>query len=119
MKTLLYIFLGGGAGSVFRFLISGYTQKWWVYNSFPMGTFLVNLLGCFLIGIFSTSFLKNDSLRFFLIAGFCGGFTTFSALSAESFSLWQSGNYTILLLYILLSILAGIVAVMLGMKISS
>lgn len=117
MKTIFYIFLGGGAGSVLRFLISNYTQKLWNVNTFPMGTFIVNLLGCFLIGFFSSYFLKIDNqLKFLLITGFCGGFTTFSTFSAENYSLWQAGNYGILFLYLILSVVLGILAVILGLQ---
>ena len=117
MKNLLYIFLGGGFGSVLRFLVSNYTQKFWSVNSFPVGTFVVNILGCFLIGIFSGYFLKADHyLKFLLITGFCGGFTTFSTFSAENITLWENGNYFILISYILLSVIAGFGAVYLGMK---
>ncbi|UJF29284.1 fluoride efflux transporter CrcB [Kaistella sp. 97-N-M2] len=119
MKNLVYIFLGGGFGSVLRFLISNYTQKLWNISSFPMGTFVVNMLGCFLIGVFTTYFIRIDSsLKFLLITGFCGGFTTFSTFSAENFSLWQSGNYFILGLYILLSIIVGLIAVYLGLQVA-
>lgn len=119
MKVLIYIFLGGGFGSVLRFLISNYTQKLWNINDFPMGTFVVNTLGCFLIGVFSSYFLKIDNhLKFLLIAGFCGGFTTFSTFSAENWSLWQSGNYFILAIYILGSIVFGFLAVAAGFKIA-
>jgi len=84
-----------------------------------MGTFLVNIIGCFLIGIFSSYFLKADNyLKFLLITGFCGGFTTFSTFSAENISLWESGNYFILAGYILLSIVAGFGAVYLGLHLS-
>lgn len=115
MKSLIYIFIGGGLGSVLRFVISTYTQKLWSINSFPMGTFVVNIIGCFLIGIFSAYFLKADNdLKFLLIAGFCGGFTTFSAFSAENYSLWQNGSYFILLSYVILSVLVGILAVYWG-----
>ncbi|QOR74359.1 fluoride efflux transporter CrcB [Cruoricaptor ignavus] len=115
MKQILYIFLGGGLGSVLRFLISKHTQKLWNISSFPVGTFVVNIIGCFLIGLFSAYFFKTDSqLKFFMIAGFCGGFTTFSTFSAENYSLWQSGNSFVLVAYVLLSVFVGLAAVFVG-----
>jgi CrcB protein len=115
MKILLYVFLGGGLGSVFRFLISNYTQKLWNIKDFPLGTFTVNILGCFLIGLASAYFLKVDNcLKFLIITGFCGGFTTFSAFSIENYGLWQEGNYFILATYIILSVLLGLMAVFAG-----
>ena len=119
MRNLVYIFLGGGCGSVLRFVVSNYTQKLWNINSFPMGTFVVNIIGCFLIGVFSSYFIKIDSyLKFLLITGFCGGFTTFSTFSAENISLWENGNYAMLICYILLSVIVGFGAVYLGLNIS-
>ncbi|MGZ5188615.1 MAG: fluoride efflux transporter CrcB [Kaistella sp.] len=119
MRNLFYIFIGGGLGSVLRFLVSNHTQKLWSINSFPMGTFVVNMIGCFLIGVFSAYFLKVDNyLKFLLITGFCGGFTTFSTFSAENISLWENGNYIMLAFYILLSVIIGFGAVYLGLNIS-
>ena len=117
MRNLVYIFLGGGFGSTMRFLISNYTQKLWNINVFPMGTFIVNITGCFLIGLLSAYFLKVDnSLRYLLITGVCGGYTTFSTFSAENLSLWQNGNYSILILYALLSLTVGLLMVFLGFQ---
>jgi len=118
MRNLVYIFLGGGFGSVLRFLISNYTQKLLNINAFPMGTFIVNISGCFLIGILSACFLKIDnSLKYLLITGVCGGYTTFSTFSAENYSLWQNGNYNILILYALSSLIVGLLMVFLGFQI--
>jgi CrcB protein len=101
-----------------RFLVSNYTQRFWNLNSFPLGTFVVNVIGCFLIGMLSAYFLKVDNLlKFFLITGFCGGFTTFSTFSTENFSSWQSGNYITLALYITLSVLLGFFAVFMGFQV--
>ncbi|WP_028123030.1 fluoride efflux transporter CrcB [Epilithonimonas tenax] len=118
MRNLIYIFVGGGIGSVMRFMISGYTNKLWKVNAFPVGTFAVNITGCFLIGILSAYFLKIDnSLKYFLITGVCGGYTTFSTFSVENFSLWQNGNYNVLLLYSILSLIVGLLMVFLGFQI--
>ena len=120
MRNILFIFLGGGVGSVARYLMSYFTQKLWTVNSFPMGTFLVNIVGCLIIGFLTSYFLKVDSyLKYLLITGFCGGFTTFSTFSVENYSLWQNQDYFTLILYVILSVVIGFGAVVLGMKLQT
>lgn len=117
IKTLILVGLGGGIGSAFRFLISYFVHKIWNLH-FPLGTFFVNIAGCLivglLIGIFDRNELINPNWRFLLISGFCGGFTTFSAFSAESFSMFESGNFFLGILYITASISIGLLAIWLG-----
>ena len=117
MKTPLLIFAGSGAGGVLRYLV----QKFFIdlgYVTFPAGTFTVNILGCFLIGLFNALAEKNNLLtpewRLALTTGFCGGFTTFSTFANENMSLLRNGDYFYFSLYIILSILLGIGAVILG-----
>lgn len=117
MRNLVYIFLGGGVGSVLRYLISMYTQKLVKIGSFPLGTLLVNILGCFMIGFLTSFFMKSDNyLKYLLITGFCGGFTTFSTFSIENYSLWENQQFATLIFYIVLSVLIGFIAVFSGMK---
>jgi CrcB protein len=115
LKNLIFIFLGGGVGSVLRYWVSSVSGKMFSVGVFPSGTFLVNIIGCFIIGALSSYFIKVDnSLKFLLITGFCGGFTTFSTFSAENYSLWQGQHYGMLIAYILLSVVLGILAVVTG-----
>ncbi|PIE50604.1 MAG: fluoride efflux transporter CrcB [Flavobacteriales bacterium] len=116
MKNLFYIFIGGGLGSVLRFLISAFTQKWWNINHFPMGTFLVNIIGCFLIG-YLTSYIKVDNyLKFLLITGFCGAFTTFSTFSLETYHLYQNGHLYTAIIYIVSIVSIGLLAFSIGLN---
>lgn len=114
LKALLLVGIGGGVGSVFRYLVSVLTAKH-VHTVFPWATFAVNILGCLLIGLligyFERQQILNNDLKFLFITGFCGGFTTFSAFAIENLKLFQTGNYITALTYILLSVLIGIVAV--------
>ena len=120
-KTILYIAIGGAIGSVLRYLTSVFVNKYWA-NQFPLATLLTNVLGCliigFLIGILEKNNLANSNLKWFLITGFCGGYTTFSTFGYENYSLFQSNNSLLAFGYIALSILLGIFAVWLGLFIA-
>lgn len=117
VKELLFVGLGGGLGSILRYLTTTFIQKY-AQTLFPLATFFVNIAGCFLVGIlwglFEKYALLNNELRLLLVVGFCGGYTTFSAFSAESLALFESGNYLILCGYIVASIVMGLSAVWLG-----
>ena len=117
MKHALLVFLGGGLGSALRYGFGKIFQT--VPGAFPMSTFTVNILGCFLIGIFMGYGLKTETLSenqsILLITGFCGGFTTFSAFAAENQLFLKSGDYLQFGLYTGASILLGLLALMLGL----
>lgn len=116
---ILLVFFGGGFGSIARYLVSFYISKITEIGKFPLGTFIVNIVGSFVLGFLFSKMMDEPthSLRFLLMIGFCGGFTTFSTFSLENFELWTSQNYSILFLNIILSIILGILAVYLGFRI--
>jgi len=101
--------LGGALGTVARFFMSGYAQKY-VSNGFPVGTLVVNLIGSFTIGLLWGVFENQHlaQLRTFLFVGVLGGFTTFSAYSIETINLFRDGNIRLAVLNILLNNLLGI-----------
>ncbi|AYN68791.1 fluoride efflux transporter CrcB [Euzebyella marina] len=120
MKQLLLVFLGGGTGSLLRYLISksfnGYFQH------FFLGTFIVNIIGCLLIGLIlgysSKGNLIGENQLLLLATGFCGGFTTFSTFAFEKHSLLSSGELLHFVIYTGSSILLGLAAVAIGLWIS-
>ncbi len=120
MKQLLIVGLGGGLGSILRYLTSMLTAK---YNthSFPLATFLTNVLGCFIIGLLIGYFSNSNTdhnLKLLLITGFCGGFTTFSTFAAENVILFQNQSYLTLTFYTLASVIVGLLAVGLGLNLT-
>jgi fluoride exporter len=121
MKTLLFIGIGGFIGSVSRYLLARAVQVFMI-SSFPFGTITVNILGSLLIGLIyglsERGVLIDPQLRLFLTVGICGGFTTFSTFSAESFYLLRDGQYLWFMAYAFLSISLCLLAVFLGFIIS-
>lgn len=115
MKALLFVFLGGGLGSVVRFLIG----KLNIIYTIPLGTLIVNILGSFLIGLILSYSSKhtniNKELILFLATGFCGGFTTFSTFAYENQNLLKTGDYVHFLLYTFGTFGLSLLAVVLGM----
>ena len=117
MKQFLLIFIGGGFGSFLRFLISKSLNSF--LPNFFLGTFLVNIVGCFLIGILIGLSVKNNYLSenqvLLLATGFCGGFTTFSTFALESHILFKEHSIFYMSAYLGLSVLLGIFAIAAGL----
>lgn len=117
--TVLYVALGSALGGVCRYLVSmGLNTS----AGFPWGTLAVNVLGALMIGALSGWMVHvngpHESLRAFAVVGVCGGFTTFSTFSNESFRMIQAGRWGWMFFYVLVSILGGLIAVWSGYALS-
>jgi fluoride exporter len=120
LRQIMLVGLGSAVGGIFRFIMGK-----WIYflypQKFPLPTLIINILGCFLIGLLYGFSIKTGTLsaevRLLLTTGLCGGFTTFSAFAYENIQLMKNGDYTMVLVYITASVVLGIVAAFLGMAI--
>ena len=117
MKQILLVFVGGGFGSVLRYIIGKYLNS--TETGIPYGTFTANILGSLLIGIILGLALKNNALSenhtLLLATGFCGGFTTFSAFAYENHVFLKAGDFTSFAVYTIASFVIGFLAVFFGM----
>lgn len=110
--NLLLVFLGSGIGGACRWIVAVLTP-----GSYPFGTLVVNVVGCFLVGAFSRNAPLDPHLRLMLVAGFCGGFTTYSTFINESFLLLNKGQMLIAIGYMALSLALGMFAAWAGYQI--
>ncbi len=121
MFKLVLIFFGSGVGGILRYALSGWVQK--LNNgTFPLGTLVVNITGCLLIGFLTAAFsgrlLIREEYRIALIVGVLGGFTTFSAFGVETFALVNDGQYFRAAANVALSVAVGLTAVWAGYRLS-
>ena len=115
MLNCIIVGLGGFIGAVLRYLIGLIPIK--NPDSFPVNTFIINILGALVIGIIAFAAAKNQSLDakliLFLKVGICGGFTTFSTFSLETANLIKNGSVLTAVIYVLLSVILGVLAALL------
>ena len=119
-RSLILVGLGSCIGGITRYLTQLFVQKHYP-SSFPWGTLSVNITGCFMIGIVyalvDRGNILSPAIRLLLATGFCGGFTTFSSFAYENISLMRDGEFFYTSIYILLSVVVGLLAVYLGILI--
>lgn len=120
MQSIVLVGLGGFIGSIARYLLGGLVLQMTAQDRFPAGTFVVNVLGCLVIGLLAGAFERHPGfgpdVRLFLFTGLLGGFTTFSAFGLETLYLLRRGDTCIAVLYVLGSVTLGLAAVWLGFK---
>lgn len=121
--TYILIAVGGALGSVCRVYFGSLIPNYVGGTDFPLPILMVNIIGCFVMGLVSELFglyvPADFSLRLFLVSGFLGGFTTFSAFSLEFMLLWQKHMYQLAITYCILSFLLSIMAFGLGILITN
>lgn len=119
MQFILAVALGGGTGAVMRYLIAIGSGKLFGTN-FPWGTFIINITGSFLIGFFTGMFALKwnlpQAVRIFLTVGICGGYTTFSTFSLDTFYLMERGEMLAAGAYVIGSVILSIGALILAMQ---
>jgi len=120
IKNFLIVGLGGASGSMLRYAVQKIFQVQ-TAAAFPTGTLLVNIAGCFLIGILwslvSRSLTWNDEMKLLLMTGFCGGFTTFSAFTLEGIGLLKENRTVLFVIYLTASVVGGLLATFIGIRI--
>ncbi len=141
MRAILLVFLGGGVGSVLRFVLgttlsAALAERWPVSTTLPLHTLCINILGSGIIGVViqltvpfsivslgmpqsssASAPVLSDAGRMLLAVGFCGGFTTFSTFSLELLTLVQSGKYGFAVLYVFASVVGCLLATSLGVAV--
>jgi fluoride exporter len=116
IRNFLLVGLGGAVGSMLRYGSGLIIPS----KNFPLATLLVNVAGSFIIGVVIAYSLRSEifaaNWKLFLATGICGGFTTFSAFSLENLQLLQNGKFAVFALYIVASLLLGLISVWAGFK---
>ena len=119
MKQLVLVGLGGALGAVARWKLSGAILHHTVDWRFPLGTFVVNALGCIIAGVLAGLVTRLDlfttDTRLFLFTGVLGGFTTFSAFGVETVYLLRRAEYAVAIAYVAMSVFAGLAGLWLAM----
>ncbi|MBQ0089813.1 MAG: fluoride efflux transporter CrcB [Prevotellaceae bacterium] len=121
MKELFYVSIGGGIGSAIRYIVSLLWKHSIHVSILPWQTLIVNIVGCFLIGLFyqySEKWGLTPEIRLLLTTGFCGGLTTFSTFSYEGIEMLRNGFIAYYALYVVLSIVIGLLALWLAIKLA-
>jgi len=116
MKIALLVGLGSFIGGIMRYVLSSFVQAKF-YSIFPIGTLIVNIIGCFFIGLVFAMAERSQiapETRFFLATGILGGFTTFSAFSNETLGLLREGMYGMAVGYVTAALVLGIIATWIG-----
>ncbi|MFA7420356.1 MAG: fluoride efflux transporter CrcB [Melioribacteraceae bacterium] len=117
MLKYLIVFVGSGIGGGFRYWLSSVIQKYYP-PFFPLGTLVINILGSFILGYMIFGFdekeLISPTLKLFIGIGFCGGFTTFSTFSLETFNLMRNSEFLLAGVNVLLSVIVSLVGVYLA-----
>lgn len=123
MKSILLVALGGAIGSVTRFKMSGWVLHHAANWRFPIGTLVVNVIGCLVAGLLAGMAVKQDvfspEARVFLFTGLLGGFTTFSAFGLETLLLLKRGEAVLALTNVAVSITAGLLVAWLGYEMAA
>jgi CrcB protein len=114
----LYVAMGGAIGSTLRYFVGGFFISELANHKFPYSTFVINVVGCLLIGLLGAIVVKHgmlsQGLRLFLITGILGGFTTFSAFGLDAFYLMREGHYFVAATYIFATVTFGLIGLFLA-----